>query len=296
MAPAMRQLANGRMLQAACYRIGPLAHLLKNRFYIGEVVYRGEAHKGEHEPILDLDLFEAVQERLKGRAVERSKVRRSSPALLVGKMFDDRNNPMTPTHANKKGVRYRYYVSHALLQGRKDQAGLVVRVSASDVEELVIGALRAAFNRDQDASDRDLIQKRLDKAIVYRDRIEITLQQNDDSEADVASSLSTISIPFDPRLPLRKGVAHSPTRQSDGRGASRLAADHHRPGAGWDRDDRQGPSARLWRDRQAIDDAQGAHHSGASSRNHHARHAAGQSRPDQTSPRCSSCSVQDSGR
>jgi len=26
---------------------------LKNRFYIGEVVYRGEVHRGEHEPILD---------------------------------------------------------------------------------------------------------------------------------------------------------------------------------------------------------------------------------------------------
>jgi site-specific DNA recombinase len=52
-------LANGRLLQAPCYRIGPLAHLLKNRFYVGEVVYRGEGHKGEHEPILDLDLFDA---------------------------------------------------------------------------------------------------------------------------------------------------------------------------------------------------------------------------------------------
>jgi Protein of unknown function (DUF2924)/Recombinase len=58
--PKPRQLANGRTLQAARYRIGPLAHLLKNRFYIGEVAYRGEVHKGEHEPILDPDLFDAV--------------------------------------------------------------------------------------------------------------------------------------------------------------------------------------------------------------------------------------------
>jgi site-specific DNA recombinase len=212
--PKPRQLANGRMLQAACYRVGPLAHLLKNRFYVGEVDYRGEINKGEHEPILDLDLFEAVQERLKGRAVERSKVRLSSPALLVGKMFDDRNNPMTPTHANKKGVRYRYYVSHALLQGRKGQAGSTPRVSGPDVEQLVIGALRAAFDQDQDASGQELIQTRLDKAIVYHDHIEITLQLNDDSEAGGTLSPSTISLPFVPTFPLRKGVAHSPTRQS----------------------------------------------------------------------------------
>ena len=49
---------------------------------------------------------------------------------------------MTPTHANKKGVRYRYYVSHALLQGQKADAGSVARVSAPDVEKLVIDALR----------------------------------------------------------------------------------------------------------------------------------------------------------
>jgi site-specific DNA recombinase len=211
--PKPRQLANGRLLQAPCYRVGPLAHLLKNRFYVGEVVYRGEVHKGEHPPIVDLGLFEAVQQHLRRGAVERSKVRLSSPSLLAGKIFDDRDNPMTPTHANKQGVRYRYYVSHALLQGRKDDAGLVARVSAQDVEQLVIGALRAAFNQEEDESDRDLIQKRLDKAIVCRDRIEITLQQDDDSDAGAASSPSTISIPFVPTLPLRKGVSHSPTRQ-----------------------------------------------------------------------------------
>jgi site-specific DNA recombinase len=51
--------------------VGPLAHLLKNRFYIGEVVYRGETHKGGHRPILHRDLFEAVQARLAENAVQR---------------------------------------------------------------------------------------------------------------------------------------------------------------------------------------------------------------------------------
>ena len=43
--------------------MGSLAHLLKNRLYIGEVRYRREVHRGEHEPILDRELFEAVQAR-----------------------------------------------------------------------------------------------------------------------------------------------------------------------------------------------------------------------------------------
>jgi site-specific DNA recombinase len=110
------------------FGVGPLAHLLKNRFYIGEVTYRGEVYRGEHEPILAHDLFEAVQEKLAANAVERRVRLRGSVALLAGRLYDDRGNRMSPTHANKKGVRYRYYVSQALLQNRKAEAGSIARV------------------------------------------------------------------------------------------------------------------------------------------------------------------------
>src|SRR6267154_359039 len=53
------------------FMVGPLGHILRNRFYIGEIVYRGEVHRGEHEPILDRLLFDAVQARLAEQAVER---------------------------------------------------------------------------------------------------------------------------------------------------------------------------------------------------------------------------------
>ena len=45
-------------------------------------------------------------------------------------------------HANKRGVRYRYYVSQALLQNRKAEAGTISRVAAPDVEELILAAVR----------------------------------------------------------------------------------------------------------------------------------------------------------
>jgi site-specific DNA recombinase len=44
---------------------------------------------------------------------------------------------MSPTHANKLGVRYRYYVSQAILQNRKVEAGSIARVPAPEVETLV---------------------------------------------------------------------------------------------------------------------------------------------------------------
>ena len=208
--PKPRRLADGRMVQAACYRIGPLAHLLKNRFYIGEIVYRGAVHRGEHEPILDRDLFEAVQARLQEQAVERKLARRQSPHLLTGRLNDDRGNLMSPTHANTRGVRYRYYTSQALLQGHKAMAGSVPRVSAADVEKLVVGALRFSIDIDQSATDRDLIERHLDKAIVHNDHIAVAPLPG--HGADAASlAPNTIEVPFTPTAPSQKGLSHVPT-------------------------------------------------------------------------------------
>ena len=41
---------------------------------------------------------------------------------------------MSPAHANKAGCRYRYYVSQALLQQRKEDAGSLPRLPAHDFE------------------------------------------------------------------------------------------------------------------------------------------------------------------
>jgi recombinase len=68
--------------------VGSLAYLLKNQFYIGEVVYRGKVHRGEHEPILERDLFEAVQAKLSSNAVARQVRLKGSPAILTGRIFD----------------------------------------------------------------------------------------------------------------------------------------------------------------------------------------------------------------
>jgi site-specific DNA recombinase len=57
----VRKLSSGRAVGGNPLTRGPLAHLLRNRFYIGEVAYRGEALPGEQPAILDRKLFEAVQ-------------------------------------------------------------------------------------------------------------------------------------------------------------------------------------------------------------------------------------------
>jgi site-specific DNA recombinase len=51
---------------------------------------------------------------------------------------------MSPSHAAKGGQRWRYYVSQAILQGRKHEAGSVARVPALEIERRVTDAVHAA--------------------------------------------------------------------------------------------------------------------------------------------------------
>src|SRR5215471_7309516 len=175
-------LSNGKMRGGIPFGVGPLAHLLRNRFYIGEVVYRGAVHVGEQEPIVDRALFEAAQARLAASAASRQVRIRSSPAILAGRIFDDRGNRMSPTHANKKGARYRYYVSQALLQNRKAEAGSVARVPAPEVESLVCDGVRrqlTAIGRAEPANsltDRELIERHVARVIVAPQVLEVCLK------------------------------------------------------------------------------------------------------------------------
>jgi site-specific DNA recombinase len=108
-----------RGASAAASDASGLAYLLQNRFYIGEVVYRDGVYRGEHQPIVDPALFEAVQNKLAAQAVARRCRLRGSAPLLTGRIFDECGNRMSPTHTNKGGVRYRYYVSQAVLRRKR---------------------------------------------------------------------------------------------------------------------------------------------------------------------------------
>jgi site-specific DNA recombinase len=163
------------------FGVGSLAHLLKNRFYIGEVAYRGEVHRGEHEPILSRDLFEAVQARRATNSVARQVRLRGSASILTGRLFDDRGNRMSPTHANKRGARYRYYVSHALLQNRRAEAGSIARLPAPEIESLVCDSVRRhlasmdAAEPQTALADRELVKRHVTRVIVKPQALEVYL-------------------------------------------------------------------------------------------------------------------------
>jgi site-specific DNA recombinase len=115
---------------------GKIYHLLSNPVYIGKIRHKGELHDGEHAPIIEPDLFEAVQQALATQAASRKgATMHESPHLLTGRVFDEHGNRLTPIHAQNHGKRYRYYVTDTRLA--KAQGADVWRISAATIETVV---------------------------------------------------------------------------------------------------------------------------------------------------------------
>src|SRR5437868_3905736 len=134
----LRTSASGRISGGKSFARGALYLILQNRIYQGEIVHNEKSYRGEHEPIIDQPLWDAVQAQLAGNAAQRNDGGKTrQPSLLAGMLFDDDGNRMTPSHAVKKGTRYRYYVSRPLITKDRtdDSAGL--RIPAAEIEQLV---------------------------------------------------------------------------------------------------------------------------------------------------------------
>jgi Site-specific recombinases, DNA invertase Pin homologs len=118
---------------------GALYSMLQNRIYLGEIKHtRAHPILGQHPAIIDQILWDRVQPQFKDNIQgERKRPRATSTGLL----YDEAGNRFTPSHATKKGRRYRYYISRSVIKGRaKDQAGSI-RLPAEEIEELILSQL-----------------------------------------------------------------------------------------------------------------------------------------------------------
>ena len=171
-----RSLKAGRTIGGIPFTRGPLAHLLRNRFYIGEVAFKGEILPGEQSAIIDRDLFDAVQAKLTEQRNNHTVMRDTSEAMLIGRIYDDRGNRMSPSHVRKGRIKYRYYLSSPLLHGEPGRAGSVRRVPAAEVEALVASAVREHFKDSTEPDDRSLIRSHVVRVDLQVDQLTIELR------------------------------------------------------------------------------------------------------------------------
>jgi DNA invertase Pin-like site-specific DNA recombinase len=120
---------------------GALGYILTGQVYRGMVLFKGELYPGEHPRIVPEDLFQDVQTALSAQGPGKAaRAKRPSTSLLKGLVFDEAGVPLQVSHTNKKGRKYRYYVSATKMRG-PTQAGDGFRIPASDLEKIVVQSL-----------------------------------------------------------------------------------------------------------------------------------------------------------
>ncbi len=124
---------NGSVYITRPFGRGNLYHLLSNPIYVGKVRHGEKVYDGEHEAIIAEDQFYRVQKLLADKAPRRSHATNNPDThLLTGLIFDETGDRLSPTHARKQGVRYRYYVSQRLIQKRRVKVGMADAANADD--------------------------------------------------------------------------------------------------------------------------------------------------------------------
>jgi site-specific DNA recombinase len=151
----IRTVGTGRATGGGLISRGHIYHILSNPIYAGRVRHREQIHEGQHAAIVDEDIWSRVQVLLAEQTQTRKPASRDVHSFLAGKLFDDRGHRMGPSNAAKGGRRWRYYISRAVLKGRRQDAGSVARVPAAEIEKQVLEVVKRhlpSLERSMDGS------------------------------------------------------------------------------------------------------------------------------------------------
>ncbi|MBO6718919.1 MAG: recombinase family protein [Rhizobiaceae bacterium] len=124
-------------------------YILTNPVYAGLIRHKDQNHEGQHPAIIDRAVWDNVQALLSSGAgrVRGTGASSPGPSLLAGKLFDEAGDRLTPSHASKKGRRYRYYVSCRMVTGKsaesRSQSAAGWRLPAKPLENQLAHAVIA---------------------------------------------------------------------------------------------------------------------------------------------------------
>src|SRR5499433_3932258 len=142
-----RMTAHGAERGGAPFSRGHLYLLLSNPIYTGRIAHKGQLYPGQQPALIDHETWTAVRDRLAaGAGAHRRRTQAAEPSLLAGLLVDPQGQRLTPSHAVKKGRRYRYYVSAALINEAGTDGAQSWRLSAREIENAVITILVHALS------------------------------------------------------------------------------------------------------------------------------------------------------
>ncbi|MCP5089033.1 MAG: recombinase family protein, partial [Rhodobacteraceae bacterium] len=166
-----RERPDGRVTGGGLFDRGHIHHILTNPIYAGRIRHKKHVYEGQHSAIITLEIWEQVQELLKGGAAKtRGTKRKASRSLLAGRLFDETGDRLTPSHSRKNGKRLRYYISRRLVVDRSKEHPDAWRLPAEQLESLLCEAVRNRFVQ-QNAVVQLLVDRSVAEISVAQDRL-----------------------------------------------------------------------------------------------------------------------------
>ena len=104
----------------------------------------------------------------------------------MGRLFDDIGNKMNPSHSNKKGKKYRYYITY---KNRVENMGKITKLPAGEIENFVIEQLLKLIR------NKTFLQKHLsDKSIETQELILKLLKTFEPDKLFIRNSINRIDL------------------------------------------------------------------------------------------------------
>ena len=177
----IRVSKNGTRSGGKSFSRGALYELLANPIYIGEIRHKKVRHPGQHDAIVDREIWEKVQRHLRDQTARDGTPKiKAARNILAAKLFDENCRQLYSTGAKgRHGGRYRYYVSRELVRRGRSSIGKEKswRLAAPELEQSVVVSARSIL------SDQAAIATMLQEAGVSLAEIQSALKAADAKSA-----------------------------------------------------------------------------------------------------------------
>ncbi len=157
--------------------------MLRNRVYLGKIVYDGQEYPGKHDSIISEELFGKVQARLPNKARNTRPAAQKHPYLLAGLVKCHCGRRMTPKAAHGKNAMFHYYACTDTL-GCKNQvnaekldAAVVAKIKTASVSVRDIQSIVSSIKDEREkaslsaAPEIQLVRAAIGKAKAEQDRL-----------------------------------------------------------------------------------------------------------------------------
>jgi DNA invertase Pin-like site-specific DNA recombinase len=158
--------------------------LLSNYLYLGKIKDKEQIHDGDHQAIIDEDLWNRVQAQIQDNSVIRRGTKNKSHAnLFKGKLTDSSDNPFVTTYTKRDSKRYYYYLNKTskLRIGVAELNTIITNVTDSlDISHINLGIeklSKAEISKRYPAAIDAIMQQAITKVILHEEKITLMLDK-----------------------------------------------------------------------------------------------------------------------